>query len=90
MKKGEFLDAAQGAKILEQWPKRRILMFSEVDDLGTITKNDAYIDIHIDEVLNLPLVDAETIKESPVQSSGRWCKFYGRHCHTLNFWKLWE
>ncbi len=38
--------------------------FSEVDDLGKITRNDAYIDIHIDEVLNLPLVDADTIKKA--------------------------
>ncbi len=59
--KGEFLDAAQGAKILEIAEKEDF-SFCEVDDLGTITRNDAYIDIHIDEVLNLSLVDAETIK----------------------------
>ncbi len=59
--KGEFLDAAQGAKILEIAEKEDF-DFSEVDDLGTITRNDAYIDIHIDEVLNLPLVDKEVIK----------------------------
>ncbi|WP_394749097.1 phosphoglucosamine mutase [Spongiimicrobium salis] len=59
--KGEFLDAAQGALILEIAEKEDFV-FSEVDDLGKITKNDAYIDIHIDEVLDLPLVDAEVIK----------------------------
>ncbi|MET7029066.1 phosphoglucosamine mutase [Sediminicola luteus] len=59
--KGEFLDAAQGAKILEI-AEAEDFNFSEVDDLGTITRNDAYIDIHIDEVLNLPLVDKEVIK----------------------------
>ncbi len=59
--KGEFLDAAQGAKILEI-AKKEDFSFCEVDDLGTITRNDSYIDIHIDEVLNLSLVDAETIK----------------------------
>ena len=32
-----------------------------MDHLGTITENDAYMDIHIDEVLNLPLVDAEAV-----------------------------
>ena len=31
--------------------------FSDVDDLGQINKNDSYIDIHIDEVLNLSLID---------------------------------
>ena len=61
--KGEFLDAAQGAKILEIAEKEDF-DFSEVDDLGTIMKNDAYIDIHIDEVLNLSLVDADTIKKA--------------------------
>ncbi len=59
--KGEFLDAEEGAKILEI-AENEAFIFSEVDDLGTITINDAYIDIHIDEVLNLPLVDAEVIK----------------------------
>ena len=61
--KGEFLDAAQGAIILELAEKEDF-DFSEVDELGTITKNNAYIDIHIDEVLNLPLVNAETIKKA--------------------------
>ncbi len=61
--KGEFLDAAQGAIILELAEKEDF-NFSEVDQLGTITKNDAYIDIHIDEVLNLPLVNADTIKKA--------------------------
>ncbi|MDF4222140.1 phosphoglucosamine mutase [Maribacter sp. M208] len=61
--KGEFLDAAQGAKILEIAEKEDF-DFSEVDDLGIINKNDSYIDIHIDEVLNLSLVDAEVIKKA--------------------------
>ncbi len=61
--KGEFLDAEQGKKILEI-AEREDFDFAEVDDLGTITKNDAYIDIHIDEVLNLSLVDAETIRNA--------------------------
>ncbi len=61
--KGEFLDAAQGARILEIAEKEDF-DFAEVDDLGSITKNDAYIDIHIDEVLNLSLVDADTIRKA--------------------------
>ncbi len=61
--KGEFLDAAQGAVILELAEKEEFI-FSEVDNLGVITRNDAYIDIHIDEVLDLPLVDADTIKKA--------------------------
>ncbi|CAZ98547.1 phosphoglucosamine mutase [Zobellia galactanivorans] len=61
--KGEFLDAAQGAKILDIAEKEEF-DFSEVDDLGSITRNDSYIDIHIDEVLDLPLVDADTIRKA--------------------------
>lgn len=61
--KGEFLDAAEGAIILQLAAKEDFI-FSEVDELGTITSNDAYIDIHIEEVLNLPLVDADTIKKA--------------------------
>ena len=61
--KGEFLDAAQGAKILDIAEKEEF-DFSEVDDLGEITKNDSYIDIHIDEVLDLPLVDADVIRKA--------------------------
>ncbi|MBU2907251.1 MULTISPECIES: phosphoglucosamine mutase [Arenibacter] len=59
--KGEFLDAAQGAKILEI-AEKEAFNFSEVDDLGTVNRNDSYIDIHIDEVLDLSLVDADIIR----------------------------
>jgi len=58
--KGEFLSGADGAKILEI-AEAEAFDFSDVDSLGTITENDAYMDIHIDEVLNLPLVDAEAV-----------------------------
>lgn len=61
--KGEFLDAEQGAKILKIAEDEEFA-FSEVDDLGSIVKNDSYIDIHIDEVLNLSLVDADVIRKS--------------------------
>ena len=59
--KGEFLDAEQGAKILALAEKEDF-DFAEVDDLGSIRKDDTYIDKHIDEVLKLSLVDADVIK----------------------------
>lgn len=59
--KGEFLNGVEGAKILEI-AESDDFHFAEVDDLGTTTKNDSYIDIHIDEVLKLPLVNAEKVK----------------------------
>ncbi len=61
--KGEFLSGSDGAKILEI-AEAEAFDFSDVDNLGEITPNDAYMDIHIDEVLNLPLVDIEAVKEA--------------------------
>ena len=61
--KGEFLDAEEGQKILDIAENENI-NFSEVDDLGKITSNQAYIDLHIDEILDLPLVDVEAIKKA--------------------------
>ncbi|UOK41371.1 MULTISPECIES: phosphoglucosamine mutase [Flavobacterium] len=58
--KGEFLSGADGAKILEI-AEAEAFDFSDVDSLGTVTENDAYMDIHIDEVLNLPLVDVDAV-----------------------------
>jgi len=40
------------------------MQFAKVDDLGRISKNEAYIDLHIDEILELPLVDKEEIKKA--------------------------
>lgn len=59
--KGEFLSGADGAKILEI-AESEAFDFADVDNLGEITSNDAFMDIHIDEVLNLPLVDVEAVK----------------------------
>jgi len=61
--KGEFLNAAEGQKILDI-AEGADIEFAEVDDLGEIHRNDAYIDIHIDEILDLPLVNADVIKKA--------------------------
>ncbi|MEE3149035.1 MAG: phosphoglucosamine mutase [Bacteroidota bacterium] len=60
-KNGEFLNAEAGAEILKIADESSVT-FAEVDALGAIHKNDAYIDIHIDEVLDLDLVDEDAIK----------------------------
>ena len=60
--KGEFLSGADGAQILAI-AEAEAFDFSEVDDLGTVTVNDAYMDIHIDEVLQLLLVDVEAVAQ---------------------------
>ena len=60
---GEFLNAAAGQEILDL-AEANTITFAEVDDLGTIHRNDAYIDMHIDEILELELVDSEAIKKA--------------------------
>ena len=61
--KGEFLNAEEGAKILTI-AEADNMDFSDVDSLGKITKNQAYIDMHIDEVLKLPLVNKRAIEDA--------------------------
>ncbi|WP_461533380.1 phosphoglucosamine mutase [Sinomicrobium sp.] len=61
--KGEFIDAVQGNKILEL-AEGDEFVFADIDQLGKLSLNEAYIDTHIDEVLKLPLVDARAIKEA--------------------------
>ena len=61
--KGEFLNGADGEDILRLAESNNIT-FSEVDNLGKITINEAYIDIHIDEVLKLPLVNKKAIENA--------------------------
>jgi len=59
--KGEFLNGEEGAKILEI-AESNTIEFADVDDLGEITVNDAYIDLHIDEILDSKWVDVEEVK----------------------------
>ena len=59
--KGEFLSGADGAEILAI-AERGEFTFADVDSLGSVLVNDNYMDIHIDEVLKLPLVDADTVR----------------------------
>ena len=60
--KGEFLSGAEGALILEI-AESDAFNFADVDSLGKITEITDYMDRHIDEVLNLKLVDAEAVKK---------------------------
>jgi len=61
--KGEFLNAKDGAEVLEIAEKDAYL-FAEVDDLGQYRKKKNYINKHIKEVLELKLVDVEAIKKA--------------------------
>src|SRR5690606_8007707 len=62
-KDGEYLNAIEGAKVLEIAESSN-LSFADVDSLGKITKNKAYVDLHIIEVLDLPLVNVSAIEKA--------------------------
>ena len=57
---GEFLSAADGALVLEI-AEKELFNFAEVDDLGEVFEKD-YTDIHIQQVLDLELVDVKAIR----------------------------
>ncbi len=61
--KGEFLSGEDGEQILEI-AENNAYSFAEVDDLGTYEKKKGYIKKHVQEVLNLELVDVEAIKNA--------------------------
>jgi len=59
---GEFLNTDHSQRVLDI-AAADAMEFSDVDDLGIITKNQAYFDIHIDEVLDLELVNVKAIAD---------------------------
>jgi phosphomannomutase len=62
-KDGEFLNAEEGEQIL-RFVEEEDFDFAEVNDLGKISFHNAYIDLHIEEVLKLNLVEVDRIKNS--------------------------
>ncbi len=59
--KGEFITGENGAEVLAL-AENEDFNYAEVDDLGTYeTRNDGF-DIHIKQIFDLPMVDAEAIK----------------------------
>jgi phosphomannomutase len=58
---GEFISAKAGEELL-QIAENRTIEFEEVNALGTYSKDDSYIDRHIEKILKLKLVDIEAIK----------------------------
>lgn len=60
---GEFLDAAQGKKVLE-YAAADDYLFATVENLGHVYTNDTYTRRHIEQVLDLKLVDTEAIRKA--------------------------
>ena len=59
---GEFLNAEHSQRVLDI-AAADTMEFADVDDLGVITENQAYFDIHIDEVLDLEFVNVKAISD---------------------------
>ncbi|TFF35920.1 phosphoglucosamine mutase [Mucilaginibacter psychrotolerans] len=58
---GEFISDADGKEVLEI-AENSDFTYAGVDALGKVTKDDSYLQKHIDKILALPLVDVEAIK----------------------------
>ena len=58
--KGEFISGTDGEQVLQKGNSGDVL-FAEVSKLGTVTKDNSYMEKHITEILAHPLVDAELV-----------------------------
>ncbi len=61
--KGEFISGAEGETILKIADEGSY-SFVQVDDLGTITKDETYISKHIQQVIAHPLVNKDAIQKA--------------------------
>lgn len=59
--KGEFISAKDGEEVL-RLAENEGFEFEQVTKLGTYTKNDTYLQKHIDMILKLALVDVEAVQ----------------------------
>lgn len=59
--KGEFISAADGAEVL-QMVSQNAVEYVPVDRLGRYSKDDSYIQKHIEAILALPLTDINAIR----------------------------
>jgi phosphomannomutase len=63
--KGEFISAKDGEDLLG-FISSKGFSFSQVDNLGTVTFKDHYIDHHIKEIIKLKYVDVVAIKKAKI------------------------
>ncbi|MBD3904383.1 phosphoglucosamine mutase [Chryseobacterium sp. Ch-15] len=59
--KGEFISGENGAEVLAL-AESEDFNYADVDDLGNYETRDDAFDIHIQQILDLPMVDVEAIK----------------------------
>ncbi len=61
--KGEFMTAAQGEE-MQKFMDLQAFDFVSVDKLGKYLANDTLLEMHIEKILDLPLVDTDAIREA--------------------------
>lgn len=59
--KGEFISGDEGKRILEL-EKEAAAIYADVDELGQYSEKEDAIALHIDKILDLDIIDIETIK----------------------------
>ncbi|MDB4534408.1 phosphoglucosamine mutase [Vicingaceae bacterium] len=59
--KGEFISGEDGTELLEI-AEANAFNYADVDDLGKYTKDDSYLEKHIQSILDMDLVDVDAIK----------------------------
>ncbi len=59
--KGEFISAEDGRRILDLI-KEKDLSFVDVDQLGSLSREDGMMDRHINDIFNLPYIHVDAIK----------------------------
>lgn len=60
---GEFISGADGQELL-QMIESQDYHYVEVDELGSLTEDDTWIDRHIDLIMDLEMVDADSIRNA--------------------------
>ncbi len=61
--RGEFISGEDGAELLAI-ADQSSFDFAPVQELGVVTKNEGYLDYHIDEIMKLDMVDVEAIRKA--------------------------
>lgn len=61
--KGEFISHQDGVRLLEI-AENTDVEFANIDQLGVISSDDAFIDRHIESIINLNYVDVEIIRKA--------------------------
>lgn len=60
---GEFISDAEGKQVLGLAEKEEF-KYADVNDLGSVSRDNDYLQYHIDKILALPLVDAEAVAKA--------------------------